>query len=148
MQIKTTTPTQRTRIFKLQKQKQEITNFGEALEKLESLCSADGTAKRSSHRNRWMVPQKVNTDVPSGPPTTPGNIPKRREDGYSKEYTHTHVLISTTPYSQTKCPLVDKQTTRDVSIRRNTIQPLKRQRSIDTCYNMDKEARHIRSWIV
>lgn len=76
--------------------------------------------------NRLMVPQKVNTDLPSGPPITPRNIPKRRENEYSKKYMYTHVLMSTTAYSETKGPLVDEQTICDVSMWRDIIQPQKR----------------------
>ena len=66
--------------------------------------------------NRSMVPQKLNTDLPSGPPITPRNTPKRRENEHSKKHTFTHALMNTTAYSKTKGPLVDEQTIRDVSM--------------------------------
>lgn len=44
--------------------------------------------------NRLMVPQKVNTDLPSGPPITPRNIPKEVKMNTQKS-TRTHMCLST-----------------------------------------------------
>ena len=100
MEIKPTerhhfTPTKIDRIFKLQNLKQEKTNFGDDVEKLEPFCVSDGTAKQFSHcRKEFDGSSKSKYRLTTWPLITPKNIPKRSENEYSKKYMYTHVLIS------------------------------------------------------